>query len=230
MVRAMTERKPRRPGTGGRLLLFCAIAWLSGLALAMVSEYHGQVTFGGLPLPGSTVTVTATQGDKTAVAITDSQGFYSFPDLADGKWTIAIEMTGFAPVKQEVTVAPNAAAGAFEMKLLSLEQMRRQPRSQNRDLGHPRARARQQRIRLRPRPRVRRQRRRRRVRLQRRRRRMRMHRRPRWRLPSRTLLRNRPTMGCSSMEARAMRPHRSTRCRRHSAITATADGRCTTAD
>ena len=124
MVRAMTERKPRRPGTGGRLLLFCAIAWLSGLALAMVSEYHGQVTFGGLPLPGSTVTVTATQGDKTAVAITDSQGFYSFPDLADGKWTIAIEMTGFAPVKQEVTVAPNAAAGAFEMKLLSLEQMR----------------------------------------------------------------------------------------------------------
>jgi hypothetical protein len=90
----------------------------------MASEYHGQVTFGGLPLPGSTVTVTATQGDKTAVAITDSQGFYSFPDLADGKWTIAIAMTGFAPVKQEVTVAPNAAAGAFEMKLLSLEQMR----------------------------------------------------------------------------------------------------------
>jgi hypothetical protein len=70
------------------------------------------------------VTVTATQGDKTAVAITDSQGFYFFPDLADGKWTIAISMTGFAPVKQEVTVAPNAAAGAFEMKLLTLEQMR----------------------------------------------------------------------------------------------------------
>jgi hypothetical protein len=120
----MTERKLRRPGTGGRLLLICAIAWLSGLSLAMASEYHGQVTFGGLPLPGSTVTVTATQGTKTAVAITDSQGFYSFPDLADGKWTIAIAMTGFAPVKQEVTVAPNAAAGAFEMKLLSLEQMR----------------------------------------------------------------------------------------------------------
>ena len=120
----MTERKLRRPGKGGWLLLFCAIAWMSGLSLAMASEYHGQVTFGGLPLPGSTVTVTATQGEKTAVAITDTQGFYSFADLADGKWTIAIEMTGFAPVKQEVTVAPNAAAGAFEMKLLTLEQMR----------------------------------------------------------------------------------------------------------
>ena len=120
----MTERKLRRPGNGGWLLLFCAIAWMSGLSLAMASEYHGQVTFGGLPLPGSTVTVTATQGEKTAVAITDTQGFYSFADLADGKWTITIEMTGFAPVKQEVTVAPNAAAGAFEMKLLTLEQMR----------------------------------------------------------------------------------------------------------
>ena len=120
----MTERKLRRPGRGGWLLLFCAIAWMSGLSLAMASEYHGQVTFGGLPLPGSTVTVRATQGEKTAVAITDTQGFYSFADLADGKWTITIEMTGFAPVKQEVTVAPNAAAGAFEMKLLTLEQMR----------------------------------------------------------------------------------------------------------
>jgi len=120
----MTERKLRRPGFRGRHLLFCAFAWLCGLSLAMASEYHGQVTFGGLPLPGSTVTVTATQGNKTAVAITDSQGFYSFPDLADGKWTITIEMTGFAPIKQEVTVAPDAPAGTFQMKLLTLEQMR----------------------------------------------------------------------------------------------------------
>jgi len=87
------ERKVRRPGNGGWLLLFCAIAWMSGLSLAMASEYHGQVTFGGLPLPGSTVTVTATQGDKTAVAITDSQGFYSFATWPM-EWTIAIEMTG----------------------------------------------------------------------------------------------------------------------------------------
>jgi hypothetical protein len=100
------------------------VAWLSAAALAMASEYHGQVTFGGLPVPGTTVKVTATQGNKTAVAITDTQGVYSFPDLTDGTWTIELEMTGFAPIKQEVTVAPNAPAGAFEMKLLSLEQMR----------------------------------------------------------------------------------------------------------
>jgi len=118
------ERNVRRSGLGRKRLLVWALAWLSIAGLAMASEYHGQVTFGGLPVPGTTVKVTATQGNKTAVAVTDEQGLYSFPDLADGTWTIEIEMTGFAPIKQEVTVAPNAPAGAFTMKLLTLEEMR----------------------------------------------------------------------------------------------------------
>jgi hypothetical protein len=109
---------------GRKRLLVWALAWLSVAGLAMASEYHGQVTFGGLPVPGTTVKVTATQGNKTAVAITDEQGLYTFPDLADGTWTIEIEMTGFAPIKQEVTVAANAPAGVFAMKLLTLDQIR----------------------------------------------------------------------------------------------------------
>jgi len=123
-VRVKIERNVRRAGLGRKRLLVWALAWLSIAGLAMASEYHGQVTFGGLPVPGTTVKVTATQGNKTAVAITDEQGLYSFPDLADGKWMIEIEMTGFAPIKQEVTVAPNAPAGVFEMKLLTLDQIR----------------------------------------------------------------------------------------------------------
>jgi hypothetical protein len=136
--------------------LVCALIWLALTSVAIASEYHGQVTFAGLPVPGTTVTVTATQGSKKVVAITDAQGIFSFPDLTDGRWTIEIEMTGFAPVKQEVTIgpsaatsaatntAPNAATGAaaapaadaaasaasgaamptFELKLLSLDQIR----------------------------------------------------------------------------------------------------------
>ncbi len=118
------QRNVRKCGFRKKRLLVWALAWLSIAGLAMASEYHGQVTFGGLPVPGTTVKVTATQGNKTAAAITDTQGLYTFPDLADGKWTIEIEMTGFAPVKQEVTVAPNAPAGTFEMELLTLDQMR----------------------------------------------------------------------------------------------------------
>lgn len=104
------------------LLLVGAISWLSLATLAAASEYHGQVTFSGLPVPGTTLT--ATQGTKKVLAVTDPLGLYSFPDLADGTWTIEIQMTGFAPIKQDVTVAPNAAAATFEMKLMTLDQIR----------------------------------------------------------------------------------------------------------
>jgi trimeric autotransporter adhesin len=107
-----------------RFLLVCALACLAVSGMAMASEYHGQVTFSGLPLPGSTVTVTATQGDKKVVAITDDQGLFSFSDLADGNWTLTIEMTGFTPLKQVVAVGQGAAAGTFELKLMSLDEMR----------------------------------------------------------------------------------------------------------
>lgn len=106
-----------------RILLGCLLACLIPAA-AYAAELHGQVVFGGLPLPGSTVTVTATQGDRKVVAISDDQGLFSFSDLAEGKWTLTIEMTGFATLKQDVMVASGAPMGTFEMKLLSLDAIR----------------------------------------------------------------------------------------------------------
>ena len=100
----------------------CVVALLAASSAAVASEYHGQVMFGGLPVPGATVTVT--QGGKRSVVVTDTQGFYSFPDLADGAGTIDVEMTGFAAIKQEVTIAANGAAGKWELKLLTLAQIR----------------------------------------------------------------------------------------------------------
>ncbi len=104
------------------VFVLCIGAWLAVSAVA--SEYRGQVTFNGMGLPGSTVTVTATQGDKKVVAVSDDQGLFNFPDLADGKWTLTVEMTGFAALKQEMTVAPSAPAAALELKLLSLDEIR----------------------------------------------------------------------------------------------------------
>ncbi len=123
MVTVKIERNLCRPQSRSTHLLLRAVAWLALSGVAMAAEYRGQVTFGGLPVPGSSVTVTATQGGKKAVAITDSQGVFYFPDLADGTWTLDIEMTGFAPVMQQVTVAPNAPAAKFELKLLTLAQI-----------------------------------------------------------------------------------------------------------
>jgi len=89
---------------------FFVIAILTTCIVAEASEHHGQVTFGGLPLPGATVT--ATQGDRKFVAVTDQQGQYSFPDLTDGAWTIEVEMQCFEPLKQNLTVGPGAQPSA----------------------------------------------------------------------------------------------------------------------
>ena len=85
------------------------------------SEYHGVVRFGGLPVPGATVT--AEKGDQTMTAVTDAQGVYTFPDLADGAWNLRVEMLGFGVTKQEVTVAPNAPAADLELKMLPFSEM-----------------------------------------------------------------------------------------------------------
>ncbi|HKO19709.1 MAG TPA: TonB-dependent receptor, partial [Acidobacteriaceae bacterium] len=89
---------------------------------AMASEHHGQVLFGGLPVPGAVVT--ASQGDKKMTAVTNDVGVYAFPDLPDGNWTLQVQMTGFAPVKQDVSSGPNAAADKIELKALSLDDLR----------------------------------------------------------------------------------------------------------
>jgi trimeric autotransporter adhesin len=94
-----------------------------GLVVAnlLASEQHGDVTFGGLPVPGATVT--ATQGEKKSIAVTDPQGAYSFPDLADGLWTIQVEMLGFSTLKNDVTVGKETQPSTWELKMLSLDQI-----------------------------------------------------------------------------------------------------------
>ena len=62
-------------------LLWCAFAFLA-VSNAFATEYHGQVTFNGLPVPGATLT--AAQGDKKLVAVSDAQGVYSFADWGGG--------------------------------------------------------------------------------------------------------------------------------------------------
>jgi hypothetical protein len=90
-------------------------AWLTVSGL-MAAEHHGAVTSGGLPIPG--VTVTATQGDKKIVTTTDDQGAYSFPELADGTWTIEVEMMGFASLTRDVGIASDAPSANWDLKLL----------------------------------------------------------------------------------------------------------------
>ncbi len=101
--------------------MLCSLVWLGFSALAAASTYRGVVTFGGLPLPGATIM--ATQSAKTLTAISDQAGAFSFGDLADGKWTIAVTMQCFKPVHAEITIAPNMPAASWEMTLLPQDQI-----------------------------------------------------------------------------------------------------------
>jgi carboxypeptidase family protein len=90
---------------------------------AIAADHYGQVTFTGLPVPGATVT--ATQGDKALVAITDASGIYKLSGLSDGSWSIRVEMLGFAPQTQDVAVSSEPLPATFALKLLPFEEIKK---------------------------------------------------------------------------------------------------------
>jgi hypothetical protein len=110
---------PRLGRVGSRAL--CILALLAAASAAHASEFHGTVTYRGIPVPGATVTIT--QNGKPLATVTDTQGFYSFPKLTDGAATLQVQMTGFSPLQQAITVAPNAVMTAVELTQLSLAQI-----------------------------------------------------------------------------------------------------------
>jgi trimeric autotransporter adhesin len=90
--------------------------------LLPASEHHGIVKFAGLAVPGATVT--ATQGDRKLVAVTDLQGLYTFADLPDGVWNLQVEMLCFTTLKKEVASAPNSPSPEWELKLLPFDEIK----------------------------------------------------------------------------------------------------------
>ena len=57
---------------------------------------------------------------KKLTTTTDDQGAYGFADLPDGVWTLEIESMGFAMLRREVAIAPDAPSPTWELKLLTL--------------------------------------------------------------------------------------------------------------
>lgn len=103
------------------LSVLCAVAWLAQCGRAAASEYRGQVSFNGLPIPGAMVT--ATQGAKQLTAITDQNGNYFFANLPDGSWTIEIEKLCFSPIRQDVTITPATPVANSNLSLLPLDKI-----------------------------------------------------------------------------------------------------------
>ncbi|HEX4749551.1 MAG TPA: carboxypeptidase regulatory-like domain-containing protein [Bryobacteraceae bacterium] len=88
----------------------------------VASDLHGQVTFGGLPVPGATVTATREAESRTTVS--DAQGAYIFAGLTDGTWTLKVDMLCFVPATQQVTLTGADTSANFELKVLPLDQVK----------------------------------------------------------------------------------------------------------
>jgi trimeric autotransporter adhesin len=85
--------------------------------LLLLTAHEGRVLYGGVPVPGAIVT--ATQGKKQFIAVTDPQGIYYFPELTEGPFSIEVEMLGFSTVKQEVS----GTTAEFELKMLPIDEI-----------------------------------------------------------------------------------------------------------
>jgi trimeric autotransporter adhesin len=103
-------------------VLVCALV-SGGLPVPMsaASEYYGQVVFAGVAVPGATVT--ASQGDVHLTTSSDAQGIFRLTDIADGVWSVRIEMRGFANLTREVTIGPDAQPAMWELSLLPFEEI-----------------------------------------------------------------------------------------------------------
>ena len=99
-MRTLRFPSPLRAFAAAALL----VAAINGTTGAQSAALTGQVTFGTLPLPGATVT--AAGAGKEVVATSDADGIYRLHDLADGAWTIRVEMLGFTPVSREIALPP----------------------------------------------------------------------------------------------------------------------------
>jgi hypothetical protein len=102
-------------------LVLCTSFLLLLAVPAAAADYFGRVSFNGLPVPGATVT--ATQRDQQLTTVTDQDGVFRLPALADGSWSVRVEMIGFAPVTREIVAGETSPASAWELKMLPLEEM-----------------------------------------------------------------------------------------------------------
>jgi hypothetical protein len=85
------------------------------------AEYHGRVRYGGVPVPGATVTLM--QGSTELTTVTDSQGLYEFPRIDEGSWKISIQLRGFTPVNSVVTVGATNEQAEWTFQMLDLKHL-----------------------------------------------------------------------------------------------------------
>ena len=94
-------------------------------------EITGAARSGKTPLPGATVTATNTLTGKKYVAATNSEGKFSLPGLARGRYVVRVEFMGFAVFTQEVVLKPESASANVEAELILSSRQQEQANNSN---------------------------------------------------------------------------------------------------
>src|SRR5215470_4239337 len=106
-----------------RFAVLALTLYVSARVLFAGGEHSGQVTFGGMPVPGATVV--ATSGDKKLVTATDDEGMFRLPDATEGQWSLHVEMLGFEPLTRDITVTSTPQPSEWTLMLRPFDDITR---------------------------------------------------------------------------------------------------------
>lgn len=90
----------------GVLALSILMATAAFAQTSTTGAIEGRATFEGTGLPGVTVEVSSPSLQGTQVAVTDGDGRFRVSLLPPGQYTVAANLTGFAPVRQGGVTVP----------------------------------------------------------------------------------------------------------------------------
>src|SRR3954447_9640794 len=88
-------------------------------ALLTAAEFRGTVRAADQWVPGAAVA--ATLGDTKIAAFTDERGRYVL-DLTPGTWDIQVEMFGFSPARERVTIGSEPVVKEWTLEMPRLDE------------------------------------------------------------------------------------------------------------
>ncbi|HSL21181.1 MAG TPA: TonB-dependent receptor [Vicinamibacterales bacterium] len=103
-------------------LVILVVACVAAAAAPALGQQRGTISGkvvdpGGLPLPGATITVTEQDKGFSRTVVSASTGAFTVPNLEPGRYTLAVEMSGFGPYKQTDVVLTAGSDVTLDLRL-----------------------------------------------------------------------------------------------------------------
>ena len=98
------------------LIAACALSFAAPAIAQDRAQLSGRVKDAqGASVPGATVSALAQQTQTVSVAVTDSTGFFTFPNLRSGRYDVSAELQGFKKAVRYQLSAVSYQLSAFSL-------------------------------------------------------------------------------------------------------------------